>query len=682
MTRRRRALLAAIALLAALDAARSIYARLGAAHPTTLHSADPAAARPIAWPPGSDLNADAPPGERVYARHCAVCHGPDGHGNGPAAPSLHPRPRDFSRGIFKVKSTPGAEPPTLDDVRATIRHGQPGSSMPGWHDILSPAETDAVAEYVRSFGPHPAWSSPGGKPAVAAELLAAAAAEEGKQLYADLGCPACHGSTGRGDGGSATALKDVWGHADPPRDLTAPWTFRGGSEPQSLARVIAHGMSGTPMPGYAEVAEPAQIAAVVAYLRSIARPPPWEAGGTLQSDGQSADLVRRGAYLTRAGMCGLCHTPVDASGIYLADTHYLAGGMKVDAGAHGIFFSRNLTPDAQTGLGQWTVEQIATAIRTGHAVERRLNFWGMPWMVLGALTPDDALAIAMYLKTLPAVRNQVPLPLHYGFAETVARKIASSWPAVPPPRLSYYAGNFGDEQAAGLRRDLPPALLIWAQYLVVLVLVLVWMFAAVRGSEAVRPERSGGLAILRLVAVLSLAGGSLVIYRYPAINRLPSAPVISAFGSAIPQVTAEGRAPHEAALLQRGRYLYSIASCPYCHNGNGAGGGKVNWAVFGTTWTRNLTAHPSGLADWSDEAVLRAMTSGVGRDGRALHWQAMIWDHMSNYDLEDQRALLAYVRALPPVERALPAAVPPGANDCPGDTFWIAATNTTPGCDE
>jgi hypothetical protein len=58
----------------------------------------------------------------------------------------------------------------------------------------------------------------------------------------------------------------------------------------------------------------------------------------------------------------------------------------------------------------------------------------------------------------------------------------------------------------------------------------------------------------------------------------------------------------------------------------------------------------------------------------------MIWDHVSNYDVEDQRALLAYVRTLPPVDRTVPIAVPPRTNDCAGDTFWIAATNTQQGC--
>jgi len=675
---RRRVVIATLGLLLILDVGRSFYARIGAARPTRLWAADRQDAEPIAWPPGRDLRPDAELGERVYAQHCAVCHGREGKGNGPAAPSLHPRPRDFSGGVFKLKSSAAGAPPLRADVRQVVALGMPGSSMPEWEDILSAAEIDAVVDYVRRLGPHSEWAAAPAKEAVPPPTLASASAEGGRQMYEDLGCPSCHGRDGRGDGPSAADLKDVWNQPDPPRDLTAPWTFRGGSLPEAVYARIALGLSGTPMAAYAEVAEPEQIASVVAYIRSIARTPAWERGGVLDGPGQSPDPLRRGEYLVHAGMCGLCHTPVDRDGIYLASTHYLAGGMKVEAGAHGIFFTRNLTSDVATGLGSWTPEQIATAIRTGHAPQRRLNYWGMPWMVLGALTDDDGLAIARYLKTLPPVHNAVPLALHYGVVETVARKLTYGWPAVVPERLSYYAGNFGYEQPVAVPRDLPQRLLIWIQIVVLALGLIATPFATRRPRREDNPGR--GLATIVTVLVLVLAGGAAVVYRYPAIDRLPTQSVVNAFAASIPEPTLTGRAPHEVALLQRGRYLYGITSCPYCHGGDGAGGGKVNWAVFGTTWARNLTSHPTGLANWSDDAVLRAMRSGVSRDGRPLHWQAMIWDHISNYSVEDQRALLAYVRGLPPVDAAGPAAVGPGPSDCMGDTFWVGASSSAPGC--
>src|SRR4249919_1899607 len=91
--------------LLALDVGRSIWARVALALPSAEYRPDPALYADLTWPPGAHLNRDMPVGKRVFAQRCAVCHGPDGRGNGPAAPSRSPRPRDFSSGVFKYKST-------------------------------------------------------------------------------------------------------------------------------------------------------------------------------------------------------------------------------------------------------------------------------------------------------------------------------------------------------------------------------------------------------------------------------------------------------------------------------------------------------------------------------------------------------------------------------------------------
>ena len=69
----------------------------------------------------------------------------------------------------------------------------------------------------------------------------------------------------------------------------------------------------------------------------------------------------------------------------------------------------------------------------------------------------------------------------------------------------------------------------------------------------------------------------------------------------------------------------------------------------------------------------------MSRDGRALHWQGMIWDHASNWDEEDLRSIVAYLRALPPVVNKVPDPVPPSAADCAVYTFWLTPS-TKPGC--
>jgi hypothetical protein len=106
--------------LLALDVGRSIWARVALALPSAEYRPDPALYADLTWPPGAHLNRYMPVGKRVFAQRCAVCHGPDGKGNGPAAPSMSPRPRDFSSGVFKYKSTAAAEPPTDEDLLGTF----------------------------------------------------------------------------------------------------------------------------------------------------------------------------------------------------------------------------------------------------------------------------------------------------------------------------------------------------------------------------------------------------------------------------------------------------------------------------------------------------------------------------------------------------------------------------------
>ncbi len=85
----------------------------------------------------------------LYRKHCAHCHGLSGDGAGPTAWFLEPYPRDFRRGIFKYKSTPGPlAPPTHDDLASQIRSGNPGSGMPAFN-LLSGDELEALVGYVK-----------------------------------------------------------------------------------------------------------------------------------------------------------------------------------------------------------------------------------------------------------------------------------------------------------------------------------------------------------------------------------------------------------------------------------------------------------------------------------------------------------------------------------------------------
>src|SRR5260370_41326252 len=132
--------LTTIALLLVLDLGRSINARVGYATAVSEWQPSPSYYADLTWPPGADLPPNIPLGARVFARRCAVCHGPDGRGNGPAAPSLIPRPRDITLGLFKYKSTPAGQPPAGEDLERAVTNGLPARAITYLRDHLSEME--------------------------------------------------------------------------------------------------------------------------------------------------------------------------------------------------------------------------------------------------------------------------------------------------------------------------------------------------------------------------------------------------------------------------------------------------------------------------------------------------------------------------------------------------------------
>jgi len=194
--------------------------------------------------------ADLALGKALYEAQegCAVCHGDGGKGDGPAAHFLSPRPRDFTMGVFKIRSTSFL--PTDDDLLRTITEGMPGTLMPSFAH-LSWEERQALVAYVKSFSerfeaePAELVAIPD-PPENVEELLA-----RGKELYTLVRCDMCHGALGKGDGPSAATLEDSWGNPIDPYDFTIPGRMKGGSRPEDLYRTLMVGIGGTPMPSYA-----------------------------------------------------------------------------------------------------------------------------------------------------------------------------------------------------------------------------------------------------------------------------------------------------------------------------------------------------------------------------------------------------------------------------------------------
>ncbi len=147
--------------------------------------------------------------------------------------------------------------------------------------------------------------------------------------------------------------------------------------------------------------------------------------------------VKRGEYLVRIMGCHDCHTPMkmgpkgpepDMSRALsghpasmtmppapgLTPPWFWAGAATMTAfvGPWGVSFTANLTPDQETGLGAWTEQMFAAAMRNGrHMGVGRPILPPMPFWAAGALTDADLHDLFTYLRSLPPMKNAVPAPI-------------------------------------------------------------------------------------------------------------------------------------------------------------------------------------------------------------------------------------------------------------------------------
>lgn len=156
--------------------------------------------------------------------------------------------------------------------------------------------------------------------------------------------------------------------------------------------------------------------------------------------------VERGKYLVNIGGCHDCHTPkvMSPAGLPLPDSTKSLSGHPAEAhyptwnpsdlqqnnalgltnpmltawaGPWGVSFAINLTPDKETGIAEWTEETFIQAMRTGKHQGQpngREILPPMPWQNVAQMTDSDLKAVWAYLRTLPPIQNQVPLPVPPG----------------------------------------------------------------------------------------------------------------------------------------------------------------------------------------------------------------------------------------------------------------------------
>jgi len=135
---------------------------------------------------------------------------------------------------------------------------------------------------------------------------------------------------------------------------------------------------------------------------------------TLLPRAQAESQVDHGKYLVVLGGCTDCHTPSFFFG--KPDMARYLGGSDVgfEIPGLGVFPGRNITPDKETGIGGWTDEQIATALTTGKRPDGRLLAPIMPYHALSYMVKEDVAAIVAFLRSIPAVKNEVAGPFKPG----------------------------------------------------------------------------------------------------------------------------------------------------------------------------------------------------------------------------------------------------------------------------
>ncbi len=264
---------------------------------------------------------------------------------------------------------------------------------------------------------------------------------------------------------------------------------------------------------------------------------------------QAETPLERGAYLVRTiAACGNCHTPKNQD--WSEQTgKLLAGGFVIDLPPFTAI-APNITPDKETGIGNWTDQQIVRAIREGIRPDESVIGPPMPFQFYRSIADRDAQAIVAYLRSVPAVRNAV--------GKSVYRlKLPDGW------------GNAASDP------DPPPQndKLVYGAYL------------------------AGPLGHCLECHTPMLADGSRDMARAGAGGL----PVPGPLGDVVPP---------------------------------------------------NLTPdRETGLGDWTDGEIRRAITQGMARDGRKLS-PPMAFAYYARMTPRDLDAIIAYLRSLKPVRTA------------------------------
>lgn len=131
-------------------------------------------------------------------------------------------------------------------------------------------------------------------------------------------------------------------------------------------------------------------ALITAALLSIS----WQAAG----DSTDA-LLSKGEYIFNAASCAICHTDTKNNG------EPLAGGYKMETD-YGTYYTPNITPDKETGIGNWSDEDFIRALQQGVSPTGSHYYPSFPYTAYTKLHRDDVLALKAYLFSTKAVKKE------------------------------------------------------------------------------------------------------------------------------------------------------------------------------------------------------------------------------------------------------------------------------------
>ena len=233
-------------------------------------------------PPQLLINSVKGNGPDLYSRYCVQCHGETGDGKGELAPMLLPPPRDFTRGIFKGRSSHPELPPTSTDLMRSMIHGIPLSGMLSYSFIGTPEQVALIGQlqdlakghFPKGFG-FPLKSGnfhrDAGMPFPTPETIA-----RGRALFERFNCVACHGEKGDGKGRVSDTLVDTvvvhdgmeFERPSSVRDFTQG-VYSGGPNVRHMYLRVSGGVQGTVMPPFATSVAVEDRWALTHYVMSL-----------------------------------------------------------------------------------------------------------------------------------------------------------------------------------------------------------------------------------------------------------------------------------------------------------------------------------------------------------------------------------------------------------------------------